>query len=50
MDWLMIIEVTGGIVLAFGVALALGLWLFDVQSAPQRSDRFCCIERRTLSG
>ena len=38
MGWLMIIEVIGGIVLAFGVALALGLWLFDVQPAPQRFD------------
>ena len=32
MDWLMTIKVIGGSVLAFGVAVAAGLWLYDVQS------------------
>ncbi len=38
MDWLMIIGVIGGLVLAFAVAVALGLWLFDVQPVPPGSD------------
>ncbi len=38
MDWLMTIEVISGVVLAFAGALAAGLWLSDVRSAPPRSE------------
>jgi hypothetical protein len=38
MDGSMIIGVIGGLVLAFAAALAVGLWLFDVQPAPLNSD------------
>jgi ABC-type nitrate/sulfonate/bicarbonate transport system permease component len=38
MDWLMTIEVIGGVILAFAGALAVGLWLSDVRVAQQGSD------------
>jgi hypothetical protein len=38
MGWLMLIEVMGGLVLAFAAAVSLGLWLYDVQPAPPSSD------------
>jgi hypothetical protein len=34
MDWLMMIEVVGGLIAAFTGALAVGLWLCDVQVPP----------------